>query len=53
MAAGTEQQFTATGSFDDGSTQVLPTVQWTSTSPKYFDCISDGLGTPLPRVTPL
>ena len=45
MAAGTEQQFTATGSFDDGSTQILPTVQWTSTSPNILAVSSDGLGT--------
>ncbi len=45
MAAGTEQQFTATGSFDDGSTQVLPTVQWTSTSPNILAVSSSGLGT--------
>jgi uncharacterized protein YjdB len=45
MAAGTEQQFTATGSFDDGSTQVLPTVQWTSTSSNILAVSSSGLGT--------
>ena len=30
IAAGTQQQFTATGNFDDGSTQVLTSLQWSS-----------------------
>jgi len=32
IAAGTTQQFTATGSFDDGSTQLLLNVTWSSSS---------------------
>ena len=44
MAAGTEQQFTATGTFDDGSTQLLPSVQWSSTSPNILTVSATGLG---------
>jgi uncharacterized protein YjdB len=44
MAAGTEQQFTATGAFDDGSTQLLPSVQWSSTSPNILAVSATGLG---------
>lgn len=32
IAAGTKQQFTAVGSFDDGSTQLLTSLTWTSSS---------------------
>ena len=32
MAAGTQQQFTATGIFSDGSTQVLTSATWSSSS---------------------
>jgi len=32
IAAGTTQQFTAIGSFDDGSTQLLQNVTWSSSS---------------------
>jgi uncharacterized protein YjdB len=32
IGAGTTQQFTATGSFDDGSTQLLQNVTWSSSS---------------------
>jgi trimeric autotransporter adhesin len=45
MAVGTEQQFTATGVFDDGSTQVLATVQWASTSQTVLNVSAAGLGT--------
>jgi uncharacterized protein YjdB len=45
MAVGTEQQFTATGVFDDGSTQLLPTVQWASTSQTVLSVSAAGLGT--------
>jgi uncharacterized protein YjdB len=44
MAAGTEQQFTATGIFDDGSTQLLPSVQWSATSPNILTVNATGLG---------
>ena len=44
MAAGTQQQFTATGFFDDGSTQVLSSVQWSSTSPNILTVNATGLG---------
>lgn len=44
MAAGTQQQFTATGIFDDGSTQLLPSVQWSSTSPNILTVSATGLG---------
>ena len=32
IAVGTTQQFTAVGNFDDGSTQLLPSVTWTASS---------------------
>jgi uncharacterized protein YjdB len=44
LAIGTEQQFTATGSFDDGSTQVLPSVQWSSSAQNVLTVSSTGLG---------
>src|SRR5205085_2345426 len=41
---GTEQLFTATGTFDDGSTQVLPSVQWSSSAQNALTVNSIGLG---------
>jgi uncharacterized protein YjdB len=45
LAIGTEQQFTATGTFDDGSTQVLTSVQWSSSANNVLTVSSTGLGT--------
>jgi len=45
LALGTQQQFTATGTFDDGSTQVLPSVQWSSSAQNVLTVSSTGLGT--------
>ena len=45
LANGTEQQFTATGTFDDGSTQVLTSVQWSSSANNVLTVSSTGLGT--------
>jgi trimeric autotransporter adhesin len=45
LATGTEQQFTATGNFDDGSTQVLTSVQWSSSANNVLTVSSTGLGT--------
>ena len=45
IAAGTDQQFTATGSFDDGSTQLLPSVTWSSSSSSVATINSSGLAT--------
>ena len=45
MAAGTAQQFTATGTFDDGSTQILPSVQWSSSAQGTLTVDSSGLVT--------
>jgi uncharacterized protein YjdB len=44
LAAGTQQQFTATGNFDDGSTQVLGSAQWNSSAPSVLTVDSNGLG---------
>jgi len=44
IAAGTEQQFTATGNFDDGSTQVLTSVQWSSNATSVLTVDANGLG---------
>ena len=44
LAIGTEQQFSATGTFDDGSTQVLPSVQWSSSAQNVLTVSSTGLG---------
>ena len=44
MAAGTQQQFTATGNFDDGSTQVLTSGQWSSSSQSVLSVDANGLG---------
>jgi uncharacterized protein YjdB len=45
MAVGTLQQFTATGIFDDGSTQLLPGVQWSSSASNVLSIASTGLAT--------
>ncbi len=45
MATGTAQQFTATGNFDDGSTQILPSVQWSSNASGILRVDSSGLVT--------
>ena len=44
MAPGTQQQFTATGNFDDGSTQVLTSALWSSSSTSVLAIDADGLG---------
>ena len=44
MAAGTQQQFTATGNFDDGSTQVLTSGQWSSSALSVLSVDANGLG---------
>jgi uncharacterized protein YjdB len=44
MAPGTQQQFTATGIFDDGSTQVLTSVQWSSSATSVMSIDGNGLG---------
>jgi trimeric autotransporter adhesin len=43
IAPGTEQQFTATGNFDDGSTQVLTSVQWSSSTTSTLTVDANGL----------
>jgi len=43
IAAGTTQQFTATGTFDDGSTQVLTSVAWASSASTIATISSAGL----------
>lgn len=43
IAAGTSQQFTATGSFDDGSTQLLTSISWSSSSNSVASMNSTGL----------
>ena len=45
MAVGTLQQFTATGIFDDGSTQLLPGIQWSSSAANVLSIASTGLAT--------
>jgi len=45
IAAGTTQQFTAIGSFDDGSTQVLTSVAWSSSPSTVATINSAGLST--------
>src|SRR5215470_2290828 len=49
IAAGTSQQFTAVGSFDDGSTQLLTSVAWsssvTSTATIDVNGLATGVGT--------
>jgi len=44
IAAGTQQQFTATGNFDDGSTQVLSSAQWSSSAISVLTVDANGLG---------
>jgi uncharacterized protein YjdB len=44
IAAGTQQQFTATGNFDDGSTQVLTSLQWSSSATSIVTIDANGLG---------
>jgi len=44
IAAGTQQQFTATGNFDDGSTQVLTSLQWSSSATSILTVDANGLG---------
>ena len=44
MAPGTQQAFTATGVFDDGSTQVLTSVQWSSSAASVMTIDANGLG---------
>ena len=43
LAVGTDQQFSAVGSFDDGSTQLLPSVTWSSSSTSVATINSSGL----------
>jgi uncharacterized protein YjdB len=45
MAVGTLQPFTATGIFDDGSTQLLPDIQWSSSASNVLSIASTGLAT--------
>jgi uncharacterized protein YjdB len=45
IALGTTQQFTAVGSFDDGSTQWLQSVTWSSSSSSIATADSTGLAT--------
>ena len=45
MAVGTLQPFTATGIFDDGSTQLLPSIQWSSSASNVLSIASTGLAT--------
>lgn len=44
MASGTQQQFTAVGNFDDGSTQVLTSALWASSSTSVLTIDQNGLG---------
>jgi len=43
MASGTQQQFTAVGNFDDGSTQVLISALWSSSSSGVLTIDQNGL----------
>jgi trimeric autotransporter adhesin len=45
IAVGTDQQFSAIGSFNDGSTQLLTSVTWTSSSSSVATVNSAGLAT--------
>lgn len=45
IALGTTQQFTAVGTFDDGSTQLLPSLTWTSSAPGTATVSASGLAT--------
>jgi uncharacterized protein YjdB len=44
LAGGTQQQFTATGNFDDGSTQVLTSALWSSSATSVLTLDANGLG---------
>lgn len=43
IAVGTHQQFTATGNFDDGSTQLLSSVAWSSSAQNVATVDASGL----------
>jgi len=43
VAPGTQQQFTATGNFDDGSTQVLTSALWSSSAVSVLTIDQNGL----------
>ncbi len=45
IAVGTDQQFSAIGSFNDGSTQLLTSVSWSSSSSSVASVNSAGLAT--------
>ena len=45
IAVGTTLQFSAVGTFDDGSTQLLPSVTWTSSVPGTATVGASGLAT--------
>ncbi len=45
VAVGTDQQFSAIGSFNDGSTQLLTSVTWSSSSSSVASVNSAGLAT--------
>ncbi len=45
IATGTAVQFSATGIFDDGSTQLLPSVTWSSSAQNLLTVNSSGLAT--------
>jgi uncharacterized protein YjdB len=44
LAGGTQRQFTATGNFDDGSTQVLTSALWSSSATSVLTIDANGLG---------
>jgi uncharacterized protein YjdB len=45
IAMGTNQQFSATGTFDDGSTQLLPSVNWSSSATSVATVDTTGFAT--------
>src|SRR5207247_1504144 len=45
IAVGTTQQFSAVGTFDDGSTQLLTSVTWSSSAASVASVSSSGLAT--------
>jgi trimeric autotransporter adhesin len=45
IALGTTQQFTAVGTFDDGSTQLLSSVAWSSSASNSVSVDSSGMAT--------
>jgi uncharacterized protein YjdB len=47
IAFGTTEQFSAVGNFDDGSTQLLPSVSWSSSSGAVAPVDGSGLATSL------